>query len=243
MIYIRSAIFSVSYFCSTVSYGTLSILTWVLPARTRHSIVASWTTWIIFLLRIICGVKYSIQGVENIPQKNKPAMVLSKHQSAWETLFLQGAFLPASTILKKELLDIPFFGWGLRAMRPIAIDRSNPRVALKQVKEQGASRLSDGLNVIIFPEGTRMQPGERGKYARSGADIAIASQVDIIPVAINSGICWPANERFFKYPGTISVVIGKPISTENKNSKQLTAEVEEWIESEMSMLPKNISGS
>ncbi len=242
MVYIRSAIFSVSYFCCTISYGTLSILTWLLPARTRHILVASWANLVIFLLSIICGVKYRVEGKDNIPKPDQPAIILAKHQSTWETLYLQSAFLPASTILKKELLNIPFFGWGLRALRPIAIDRSNPRRALKEVKKQGAERLSSGLNVILFPEGTRMNLGERGKYARSGADIAVASKVNIVPVAINSGICWPANEKFLKYPGTINVIIGEPISTENKNSKQLTAEVEEWIEGKMSKLPQTLSG-
>ena len=240
---IRSSLFFISYFCATISYGTLSLFTWVLPLRTRHKIIISWTHVIIFLVKVICGVKYKITGQEYIDaMRNQPVVVLSKHQSTWETLFLQGAFWPASTILKKELLRIPFFGWGLRGLYPIAIDRSNPKLALRQVKEEGALHLKQGFNIIIFPEGTRMELDQRGKYARSGADIAVSSEAKIIPVAVNSGVCWPANQSFLKYPGTINVVIGEPIETTGKNSKAITAEVEEWIESKMAQLPRTLSG-
>lgn len=241
MLYFRSSIFAVIYFCTTVTYGTISVFTWLLPAKIRHRIIVSWTHFIVFLVKVICGVRYQVHGVENILlTKTQPAVVLSKHQSTWETLFLQGSFWPASTILKKELLDIPFFGWGLRGLYPIAIDRSDPKNALRQVKSEGAKRIAEGFNVIIFPEGTRMKLKEKGKYARSGADIACTAGCDVIPVAMNSGICWPADERFRKYPGVIQVIVGEPISTEDKSSKQVTAEAEAWIENQMARLPQEI---
>lgn len=198
----------------------------------RHRIIASWTTIVIFWLRLVCGVRYQVLGKENLATIAKPAVVLSKHQSAWETLYLQSLFWPASTVLKKELLKIPFFGWGLRALRPIAIDRSNPKQALKDVKTKGLNRLENGLNVILFPEGTRMAAGERGTYARSGADIAIKSERDILPVALNAARCWPSNS-FLKYPGLITVSIGPIIPSSEKTSKELMKDVEDWIEAEM----------
>ncbi len=233
--YIRSSIFSVGYFILTVSYGTLSVLTWVLPSLLRHRIIASWTTVVIHWLCISCGVRYQVLGKENLSPndaKDVAHVVLSKHQSAWETLFLQSLFWPAATVLKKELLRIPFFGWGLIALRPIAIDRSNPREALRQVKQKGLNRLASGLNIILFPEGTRMAPGERGTYARSGADIAISAGVSILPIALNAAHCWPSNQ-FLKKPGLVTVSIGPKISTEGKRSKEVMKEVEDWIETEM----------
>ncbi len=194
---------------------------------------------VIFWLKISCGVSYQVLGRENIQAVKQPCMVLSKHQSAWETLFLQGLFWPSSTILKKELLNIPFFGWGLRALYPIAIDRSNPRAALRQVKTKGVEHLQAGFNIILFPEGTRMQLGERGTYARSGADIALDGNVDILPVALDAARCWPP-KSFIKKPGIITVSVGSAIKVEGKSSKEVTKEVENWIEGEMeAILKKN----
>lgn len=235
LIRLRSGLFAATYFIFTVTYGTLSLLLWFIPATWRHKVLISWCWLIIYLLRLICGVRYSVTGRENLTQANLPAVVLSKHQSTWETLALQGIFWPASTILKQELLKIPFFGWGLRGLQPIAIDRSNPREALKQVKEQGVLRLKQGKNVLLFPEGTRVAPGKKNKYARSGADIAVAAGVPIIPVAVNAGHCWPI-KSLLRIPGLVSVVIGEPIETQGRNSKDLIAEVEVWIEAQMALL-------
>ncbi len=235
MVFLRSLIFFLGYFVLTVSYGTVSLLTWLLPPLVRHKIVSSWTTVVIVWLRIACGVRYEVIGREHIAAAKSPTVILSKHQSAWETLYLQSLFWPAATVLKKELLAIPFFGWGLRAMNPIAIDRSNPREALRQVKEKGLQRLQRGLNLILFPEGTRMAPGQRGTYARSGADIASKAHKDIIPVALNAAKCWPS-KSFAKYPGLVTVSIGPLIKTEGRSSKEIMREVERWIETEMARI-------
>lgn len=229
---IRSSIFSIGYSLVTILYGTAAPLLFAIPSKTRHKIIISWTVWVVWWAKVVFGIKHEIIGAEYLTHTDEPVVVLSKHQSTWETFFLQGLFWPASTILKKELLNIPFFGWGLRSLKPIAIDRSNPRKALKQVKEEAATRLSDGYNMIVFPEGTRTKPGERIKYARSGADIAIASKKHIIPIAHNAGVYWPIGGGK-KTAGTIQVHIGKPICTKNKTSKQLIEEVELWIEDTM----------
>jgi 1-acyl-sn-glycerol-3-phosphate acyltransferase len=203
---------------------------YLLPPLTRHRIIISWTKLIIWWAKCSCGVKYQVEGLEHLEGLDKPLVVLSKHQSAWETFFLQGLFWPASTVLKKELLRIPFFGWGLAALRPIAIDRDNPREALKQVKTEGKARLEDEINLILFPEGTRVPIGEKGNYARSGADIAKSANKLIIPVCHNAGYYWGNGGSFVKKPGTISVVIGKPIDSNSADSKHLIADVETWIE-------------
>ena len=198
----------------------------------RHRIVISWTAFNVWWLKISCGVDYEISGLENMNKVEKPFVVLSKHQSTWETLLLQSLFFPASTVLKSELLRIPFFGWGLLALRPIGIDRDDPIKALKKVKTEGVKRVNSGLNLILFPEGTRVKVGQKNKYARSGADIALKAKAPILPVAHNAGEHWPIDSKV-KIPGTIKVSIGQPIHTEGKNSKQIIAEVEEWIETEM----------
>jgi 1-acyl-sn-glycerol-3-phosphate acyltransferase len=160
---------------------------------------------------------------------------MSKHQSQWETFYLQTLFNPLCTILKKELLLLPFFGWGLRVMEPIAIDRSSKRGALRTVQKTGLLRLQAGRSVLVFPEGTRTPPGEKQPYARSGAHLAMAAGVPILPVAHNAGLRWPPG-KLLKYPGTVTVVIGEPIETVDlgnlQDEKLLTAKVEAWIESQ-----------
>jgi len=235
--WIRSLIFGTGYFVFTIVYGSLSLPLFFFPARARHKITVSWTHLIIFWARICCGVKFRVIGMENIEKRRWPVVVLSKHQSTWETLFLQGLFWPASTILKKELLSIPFFGWGLRALRPIAIDRKDTRTALREVKAQGKRRLEEGLNLIIFPEGTRIACGAKGKYARSGADIAVENNVSIIPIAHNAGSLWPS-KRFIKQAGTITVVVGSEISPQGRDSRGLMSEVENWIEQTCDQIAK-----
>lgn len=232
LVTIRSALFVLGYAITTFIYGTLALLLIVSPARFRHRVLISWCVLVIWWLRISCGVRYQIIGLQNLEKTSHPVVILSKHQSTWETLKLQSVFWPASTILKKELLSIPFFGWGLRGLEPIAIDRSNPRAALKQVKQEGIERLQQGMNLLLFPEGTRMAPGDRGKYARSGPEIAIAAGANVIPVAVNAGRCWPAN-TVRKYPGLVTVSVGEPILTAGKTSREIVEQVEFWIENEL----------
>lgn len=235
LVTLRSALFFVGYALLTVVYGTCALVLWMFPPLVRHRILISWCWLIIYWLRFSCGVRFVVFGEEHLRQNDTPKVVLSKHQSAWETLMLQGLCWPCSTILKKELLNIPFFGWGLRCLRPIAIDRSNPREALKQVKQQGLARLEDGMNLLLFPEGTRTAPGERGKYARSGTDIAVTAGADIIPIAVNAGHCWPSKD-WRRYPGLVTVVVGAPIVSDGRTSRELIEQVEQWIESELEVI-------
>ena len=233
---IRTIIFVALSFLLTVVYGLSSFFLGAFSQVARHRFIISWCTLVIGLARWVCGIRYQVIGREHLKELQGPVVVMSKHQSTWETLYLQILFFPASTILKKSLLDLPFFGWGLRALRPIGIDRSNPRDALRQLRIGGEQGIKENLNILIFPEGTRMLPGERGKYARSGADIAIASNVKVVPVAMNAGECWLGDSKP-RLPGLVTVHIGAPIDPTGKTSRELTEEVETWIETAMQQLP------
>lgn len=228
---LRSIIFTLIYNISSVIAGGLAVIIWpFLPYSYRWRLVTLWNAFVIWLIGIVCGVKFIIHGKK--PTLNTPYVVLAKHQSTWETIFLQRYFGPVSTILKKELLRIPFFGWGLASMRPIAIDRSSPVQALKDVKIKGLERLKQGNNLLIFPEGTRTAHGTVGNYARSGADIAITAQVPVVAVAHDAGKYWP-HKQYLKTPGIINVWISEPISTQGRERKELTEEIKQWIESKL----------
>ena len=177
---------------------------------------------------MVCGVYYEIEGEENIPEG--PCIILSNHQSSWETFLLQTIFSPLSTVLKKELLKIPLFGWGMRLLDPIALDRAQPVQAFKQLISQGHDRLSANRSVLIFPEGTRVAIGEQVKFNRGGAALAHLSQTPIVPVAHNAGLCMPSNS-FILTPGKITVKIGIPIYSEGRSKKELYEASTRWIES------------
>lgn len=232
---LRSTLFIIGYMFTGFVYGLLSLFLWLFPPLVRHRILITWCWLMINWARLSCGVRYEIHGLDNVRKVTGAKVILSKHQSTWETLALQYLCFPTSTILKRELLNIPFFGWGLRCLQPIAIDRENPRDALRQVKIQGVQRLQAGLNVLLFPEGTRVAPGTRGKYARSGPEIALEVGALIVPVAVNAGYCWPA-KSWMRYPGTISVVFGEPINPAGRTSRELINQVESWIEGELERL-------
>jgi 1-acyl-sn-glycerol-3-phosphate acyltransferase len=182
-----------------------------------------------------CGIRYQVKGLENLPVT--PTVVLSKHESQWETFYLQLVLHPIATILKRELLDVPAFGWGLRLMKPIPIDRSSPREAIKQMMQLGEERLDTGLSVLVFPEGTRTEPGKSGRYARGGANLAIKTGVAIVPVAHNAGTCWPPH-KWVKLPGTITVSFGAPIPCENLTAAEITDKARQWINQEILAINK-----
>ena len=229
--FIRSVIFYLFYPLFSIIFCTLTIpFVFYMPLEKRIKILINWNKVIMWWLRVCCGVSYKVIG--NLPEEKFVAV--AKHQSQWETYFLQLHLAPTSIVLKKELLKLPFFGWGLSLEAPIAIDRSNPRAAIKDIMSQGLAYLSQGLNVLIFPEGTRVAVGEKGRYARSGAEMAIKAGVPLVPIAHNSGEHW-LNKHFVKLPGTITVVIGDAINTEaHNNSKALCNQSEDWIEKTVS---------
>ena len=230
MLILRSIIFNLGMALSTIVMAPLIPLMFILPYGVRYPYLRQWSRFNIWWLRIACGLDYQVKGRENIPEG--PAVVLAKHQSAWETLALQQILPPQTWVLKKELLWIPLFGWGLAATRPIAIDRKAGKRAIKQVVEQGKERLAAGIWLVIFPEGTRVLPGARGRYAKGGAILAEKSGYPVLPVAHNAGEYWPKN-GFIKRPGTITLSIGPVIESKDKRAEEIIGATEAWIEGEM----------
>ncbi len=231
MLKLRAYLFYAGYSVLTVFFSLTGVLLFsLLPFRVRGRYMTGWNWCCLQWLRLTCGVSYRVIGAENLP--DTPYVAVSKHQSQWETFFLQAYLFPVCFVLKQELLKIPLFGWGLRLMNPIAIDRANPRQAMRQIQDDGLQRLKDGYSVLIFPEGTRTAPGQVGKYARGGANMAIAAEVPLVPVALNAGECWPADE-LVKHSGTVTFVIGEPLTTADVDSRALTEQAQQWIEEQM----------
>lgn len=230
---LRSSLFAAFQILITPVFSIIALLTFPLPALTRYRIITVWTRWVMWAARIICGIRFRVIGRENIPAE--PCIILAKHQSAWETMGFQLIFPPQVWVLKRELLRVPFFGWGLAMLSPIAIDRSLRRAALQQLVEQGRQRLAAGFNIVIFPEGTRIAPGQRGQYRAGGAHLAVQTGATVLPVAHNAGLLWGRN-AFLKYPGLITVSIGAPIAADGMDAETLIRRVEQWIETEMPQL-------
>ena len=227
-IVLRSLIFTVFMATFTFFYSFLCVAANVLPFRCRYAIIMAWNKIIVGALKIICRVDYKIEGLENIP-KDRTGIILSKHQSSWETFMIPTLFPNAAIILKKELLWVPFFGWGLAIIDPIAINRKDSKNAMEQVISQGKKCLANGRWILVFPEGTRISAGQTGKYRLGGARLAHATHAPIVPVAHNAGRHWP-KRGFIKKAGTITMVIGKPIETEGRTPEDINEEAMSWIE-------------
>lgn len=224
---IRSMLFFAGQIVITIVIAPFVMLAFALPYRARFRIVYQWTRFNTWWLGVTCNLTHEIKGKENIP--SKPAIVLCKHQSAWETINLQHYFSPQVWVLKRELLWLPIFGWALAMLRPIAIDRSAGRDAMSQVLEQGVIRLQSGCWVVIFPEGTRVPAGTKRRYKLGGATLAEKTGVPVVPVAHDAGLYWPRNS-FIKYPGVVRLVIGPVIETRGKTASEINREAEAWIE-------------
>lgn len=234
MIWLRSIIFNLGMWLMVLPFTLLAIVLIPFSALFRSRMVAGWARFVMWWLGLTCGLHYQVIGREHIPESS--CVILAKHQSAWETIALQAIFPPQIWVLKRSLLLLPFFGWALWALKVIAIDRSAGREALKQLVSQGKDRLALGLNVVVFPEGTRVAPGKRGKYHIGGAWLATHTGALAVPVAHNAGEFWRRNS-LLKRPGTITVSIGAPIAPTGMKADELNRQVEAWIEAEMARLP------
>lgn len=234
MLLIRSVLFLVGQAVSSIFVCFLVVPALFVSSVKRAKIIGLWARFNIWTLRWICGVSYRVQGIDNLP--DAPSIVIANHQSTWETLCFQLIFPAQSYILKKELFWIPFFGWGLAANRNIAIDRSQKRKALNLLIEHSKERLDEGRWLMIFPEGTRMPPGELGEFQVGGAMMASKTGAAVVPVAHNAGYCWPKN-GIMKYPGVIDVIIGEPIDTEGMKPREINKIAEERVKALVATLP------
>lgn len=233
MIFLRSLIFQVVQLVWVPIYATLVLFVFPFAPLMRYRLISGLAYSMMWLLKGICQIKMEVRGAENIPRE--PCIILCKHQSAWETFALQTVFPPQVWVLKRELLWLPFFGWGLALTNPIAINRSKSKEAMRQLLEQGKERLSSGFCVVVFPEGTRIPYGKRGKYKIGGALLAVNSGHLVVPVAHNAGKFWGRN-AFLKFPGTVTLSIGKPIDPQGLSADELNRRVEGWIEGELARM-------
>lgn len=224
----RSLLFSFGMIASIGICAPLVVVGFFLPFVQRYRISQLWTRFTVWWLRVTCRIDYRLSGVEHVP--DRPVIVMAKHQSTWETLFLHQYLPPVAWVIKRELLWLPLFGWALALLRPIAINRRAGTSAVKQVIRKGVEHLRQGQWVLIFPEGTRTPPGARKRYGLGGAVLAAHSGYPILPVALNAGEFWPRG-GFLKRPGTVHVVFGPLIESVGRSPQELNRQVEDWIES------------
>ena len=230
---IRASAFYAGAVVITLVYALLLNCLRVGPCAARHRLASHYARVVLHWLNLTCGVKLRICGLERLP--SVPAVLACKHYSAWETLALQGYLPPHTWVVKRELLNVPLFGWGLRTLKPIAIDRAAAANSIKQVIEQGQRYLGEGLYVLIFPQATRVAIGEQRAYSRSAAKLAIIGNAPLVPIAHNAALAWPRN-TVLKNPMTVDLVIGPPIPWDSDDASGLTARCERWIEQECDRL-------
>jgi 1-acyl-sn-glycerol-3-phosphate acyltransferase len=240
MQWLRSLVFTAFMFTWTFTYAVFFVLvSWLFPVATRYRLAAWYAARLLGGLRLICRLDYEVAGLENIP--DEPHVVLWKHSSAWETFaqFLIGP--PKVLVLKRELIFIPFFGWGLAQLRSIAIDRSAGASAVTQVISQGIARLKEGLSILVYPEGTRVPAGETRKFGVSGALLASRAGCPVVPVTHDAGYYWP-RRGLLKKPGTIRVVVGKPIPAAGREAREINAEAQDAIVTTLAQIRRRAAG-
>lgn len=230
-LWLRSLAYVLFLLVTVTPWSFVVLSGWLFPVHTRYWLCQRWTAMAIWGARVICGIEYKVEGWQNLP--DGPAILLPKHQSSWETLWLPTAMPRDLTfVYKRELNWVPFFGWGIASAQMISIDRSKGHSAFEQVVEQGKDRLARGWWIVIFPEGTRTKPGASKRYKTGGARLAVRTGAHAVPIAVNSGEFWPKGQ-FIKTPGTITVSIGPAIDPNGKAAETVAEQVETWIESEM----------
>jgi 1-acyl-sn-glycerol-3-phosphate acyltransferase len=229
-IYLRSAIFFTGQLLSTFLLGPIMLLMKPFRFELRYAVANLWVRFNLWLLKVVCGLTYEVRGLENIPERN--GLIVCKHQSAFETIALQVIFPPVVFILKQELLGIPIWGWAMATLEPIAIDRQAKSQAMKQILRDGEARLKAGRWVVLFPEGTRVAPGQKGRYGTSGGILAHRAGCPVVPVAHNAGEYWAKN-GFIKFPGSIQVRIGPALDGRQLSASEINRQTELWIETQM----------
>jgi 1-acyl-sn-glycerol-3-phosphate acyltransferase len=225
--------FTLYLFFSVPIYAFLLLATLPFPRVGSYRWARAWVDSVLAMLRVLCRLDYRVEGRHNLPGTS--SVVLMKHSSTWETLAQIQVLPPQTWVLKRELMWIPIFGWALRWLKPIAIDRKGGSAAVQQVLDQGRQRLDEGLWVVIFPEGTRMPVGQTRRYGLSGALLARAAGKPVVPIAHNAGYFWP-RRGWLKRAGTVRVVIGEPIPTAGLEPREINDRVQQWIEDQVGRL-------
>jgi len=231
-----SIVFTVCLFVSVVIWAPIVFLAGTMPHRIRYRMIVFWVDLVLWALRRLCRLDYVVRGRSNLPEQN--TVVLMKHSSTFETIAQWKIFPRQTWVIKRELLWAPVLGWALLVLKPIAINRRAGKTAVQQVVMQGKRRLADGFWVIVFPEGTRVPAGQTRRYGLSGALLAGAAGLPVVPVAHNAGDYWP-RRGWLKRPGTIQVVIGPPIPTAGREPRDVTEEVKNWIETTLAGLSQS----
>ena len=229
MSFLGSLLFNITLYSSLPFISAVILVAYpFVSAKILSKIASFWISFILKLLRFLCGLDWEVKGLSNIP--NSPVIVISNHQGQWESLYLQTLIHPISSIIKQELLLIPFFGWALAFMRPIPINRKNKFQSLRKVINEASKRLNDGSSVLIFPEGTRIKP-ENGiaEFSNSCGLLSVKNNIPILPICHDSGKFWE-NKKFIKKSGLINVRIGPLFKGDDP--KVLTNEVKAWMEKE-----------
>ena len=229
MAYLRSFIFYIGYIGSGILASLLACLFGpFMSLNSRLKFFSFWPRFANWFLYVTCKIRLVVEGEENIP--TEPCVIVSNHQGQWETFSMQYLFHPLCTLLKRELLYIPLWGWAMKLLNPIAINRSKPKEAIVQTLDEGSKRLKSGLFVLLFPEGTRVAAGKVGNYARSSFELAKRNNVKVLPICHNSGDCWPAH-KFLKNSGTIKLSVGRPFNV--VDSKLSAEKIRTWTEEKL----------
>ena len=223
---LRSTLFWVFFLPVTLLTAILLSIIFFAPLKLRIGLIKLWINYSLGLLHYFCGLKYHVEGLENIPQHG--FILMSKHSSTWETIALQKFFDPMVWVVKRELTRIPIFGWGLLAMNAIALNRGSGRKAINQLVLESRKHMDQGRILMLFPEGTRVLPMEQKPFKIGGAIVSENTGYAVLPIAHNAGEFWPRHS-WIKWPGTIRLVIGEPIDPEGKKSDQIIGEVKQWI--------------
>tara|TARA_B100000941_G_scaffold158708_1_gene112780 strand:+ start:138 stop:851 length:714 start_codon:yes stop_codon:yes gene_type:complete len=231
ILFLRSLLFSLYFYISVIVFTLFFVvLSPFIGLKKRYGLTSRYISTLLIVLKYLCRIDWKVKG--DILSK-KPVIIASNHQGLWESFYLQTLANPLTTIIKKELVYIPFFGLALYLLSPIRINRSKKIQSAKRVMVCGTQKLRSGFSILLFPEGTRKIPGKKiGKFARSAADLAIKNNIDLIPIYHDSGLYWK-NKKFIKFPGTVKVIIGAPIK--GKNSSEMTKNLVDWMNKKASM--------